>query len=116
MRIMVKSRKPVIVVIEPLYLDRMDAAAFLAVSVSTLEQLRRDDPTFPKARELSKRRAGWLVSELKQWGQAQPVAEFLPPSNTRGGTPARMAKAAARKAAAAQQMISQGHVSPDAEG
>lgn len=42
--------------IEPLYLDKIEAAAFLAVSISTFEKLLREDGTFPRPRALSAHR------------------------------------------------------------
>lgn len=68
--------------VPPLYLEREAAAAYLAVSLSTFEQLGRDDPSFPKGRALSKRRTGWLLEELRTWGLARPESTHLPPPNT----------------------------------
>lgn len=73
---------PTLVQVPPLYLEREAAAAYLAVSLSTFEQLGRDDPTFPKGRALSKRRTGWLLEELRTWGLARPQSACLPPENT----------------------------------
>ena len=68
--------------VEPLYLDKAEAAAFLSVSVSTFEKLLREDATFPRPRALSPNRNGYLVTELRVWGQARPIADRLPPANT----------------------------------
>jgi len=68
--------------IEPLYLDKVEAAAFLAVSVSTFEKLLRVDSSFPKPRALSAHRNGYLLAELRMWGEQRPIAERLPPANT----------------------------------
>lgn len=68
--------------IEPLYLDKIEAAAFLAVSISTLEKLLREDITFPRPRALSAHRNGYLLTELRMWGERRPVADRLPPANT----------------------------------
>ena len=70
--------------VEPLYLDREGAATFLAISVSTLEQLGREDPAFPKPRAVSRGRSAWLVAELREWGLQRPVSTRLPPRNCRG--------------------------------
>lgn len=67
---------------EPLYLDKAEAAAFLSVSVSTFEKLLREDTTFPRPRALSPNRNGYLVAELRRWGETRPVADRLPPANT----------------------------------
>ena len=68
--------------VEPLYLDKAEAAVFLSVSVSTFEKLLREDATFPRPRALSANRNGYLVAELRGWGEMRPVADRLPPANT----------------------------------
>ena len=68
--------------VEPLYLDKPEAAAFLSVSVSTFEKLLREDTTFPRPRALSANRNGYLVLELRGWGENRPIADRLPPGNT----------------------------------
>lgn len=68
--------------VEPLYLDKAEAAFFLAVSVSTFEKLLREDSTFPRPRALSANRNGYLVAELRSWGETRPIADRLPPANT----------------------------------
>ena len=68
--------------VEPLYLEKPAAAAYLAMSISTFEELGRTDPTFPQARLLSPRRTGYLLSELRAWGQDRPVSTLPPPPNT----------------------------------
>jgi prophage regulatory protein len=68
--------------VEPLYLDKVEAAAFLSVSVSTFEKLLREDATFPRPRALSANLNGYLVAELRDWGKTRPIAERLPPANT----------------------------------
>ena len=68
--------------VEPLYLDKVEAAAFLSVSVSTFEKLLREDATFPRPRALSANRNGNLVAELRGWGETRPIADRLPPANT----------------------------------
>lgn len=68
--------------VEPLYLDKAEAAVFLSVSVSTFEKLLREDATFPRPRALSANRNGYLVAELRGWGETRPIADRLPPANT----------------------------------
>lgn len=67
--------------IKPAALDREHAAAFLSISVTTLEQLQREGE-FPKPRQLSGRRVGFLVRELEEWLESRPVSQQLPPANT----------------------------------
>lgn len=69
------------VAIEPAYLEKADAAAFLAISESTLEKLVRES-ALPKPRSVSGKRVAWLVRELREWAEARPVSDNLPPPNT----------------------------------
>lgn len=69
-----------IVSIKPMYLEREEAAAFVALSESTmLAMVRTGD--FPKPRQLSKQRTGWLVRELEEWAEQRPVSDLPPPKN-----------------------------------
>lgn len=70
-----------VVGIEPAYLDKPAASAFVALSESSFEKLVREDKA-PKPRALSGRRVGWLVRELREWAESRPVSDFLPPANT----------------------------------
>jgi predicted DNA-binding transcriptional regulator AlpA len=87
-----KAKKPAaapIVHIRPLYLARPDAAAFLAISESTLDNLVARGE-LPKPRKVSKGRTAWLVEELEVWGRERPLSDHLPPENCgygRAGTP-----------------------------
>jgi prophage regulatory protein len=67
--------------VEPAYLDKSAAAAFMSLSESTFEQLVRNGVA-PKPRALSGRRVGWLLRELRAWAETMPVSEMLPPANT----------------------------------
>jgi predicted DNA-binding transcriptional regulator AlpA len=85
------SRPAGIVNVAPALLCREDAAAFLAISESTLDSLVAAGDA-PKPRKVSARRAAWLVEELTAWAKARPVSDFLPPVNCgygRGGKPVR---------------------------
>ena len=72
----------------PACLDRANAAAYLAISESTLEKLTREG-AFPKPRLLSGRRTGWLVRELDEWLEQRPVSGMAPPPNTGAPKPVR---------------------------
>jgi prophage regulatory protein len=69
-----------IVHIEPMYLAREEAAAFLSISTAQFERLVAAGD-LPKQRKLSAGRTGWLVEELRAWGHARPVSDLLPPEN-----------------------------------
>ncbi|MBF9263913.1 helix-turn-helix transcriptional regulator [Paracidovorax cattleyae] len=75
-----------IVSIKPAYLDREQAAAFVALKESTMLSLVRTGE-FPKPRLLSKQRTAWLVRELEEWAEKRPVSDLPPPPNAgqRGG-------------------------------
>lgn len=75
-------KKPVlpIVQIRPLYLARPDAAAFLAISESTLDALVARGEA-PKPRKVSAGRTAWLVEDLENWGRERPISDLLPPKN-----------------------------------
>lgn len=65
----------------PIYLDRAGAAACVSLSESTIERMVREGK-FPKPRQLSGARVGWLYRELLEWAEARPVSELPPPENT----------------------------------
>ena len=76
--------------IKPAALDRENAAAFLSISVSTLEKLQREGK-FPRPRMLSGHRVGYIVKELEEWLESRPVSDLLPPANTGALKPRRNA-------------------------
>ena len=57
------------------------AAAFVVMSVSTMEKLVRQG-SFPKPRKVSAKRVVFLVRELVEWLESRPVSDLLPPPNT----------------------------------
>ncbi|MGQ3001262.1 MAG: helix-turn-helix transcriptional regulator [Hydrogenophaga sp.] len=78
--------------IKPAYLERSDAARFLAMSETTMYRLGNEDPKFPRPRSLSDRRVAWLVRELEEWAESRPPADNLPPPNTGHGNRPRRAR------------------------
>ena len=68
---------------KPAYLDREGAAAFVSLSVITMERMVAKGD-FPAPRQLGGRRVGWLVRELDAWCEARPVSSNLPPVNCGG--------------------------------
>lgn len=75
------------VAVKPAYLDLEGTCSFVALGESTVEGLIRENK-FPKPRQLSGRRVGWLVRELEEWSESRPVSEQLPPKNTGAKKPA----------------------------
>lgn len=62
---------------KPAILALADAAAYVALSPMGMRRLMATGD-FPKSRELSGRRIGWLVRELDEWAEARPVSAMLP--------------------------------------
>ena len=52
--------------ITPVFLDLPTVAQVVALSAATIERLEREGQ-FPKRRQLSGQRVGWLVREVQQW-------------------------------------------------
>lgn len=80
-----KKDRPPIVSIRPMFLARADAAAYLALSESTLDALvaRRQAPM---PRKLSAGRVAWLVEDLDEWARSRPDSDLLPPVNSGFGS------------------------------
>lgn len=71
------AERPALVSMEPIAVDRVEAARALGIAVSTFEgHVSRG--TLPKPRQLGGR-AIWLVDELRATARALPVSEMLPP-------------------------------------
>lgn len=67
--------------IKPLYVDKPTLSKITSLSESSLEKLMRESK-FPRPRQLSAGRAGWLMREVEAWAEACPPSEMLPPANT----------------------------------
>ena len=79
------------IAIKPAYLELENAAAYVALSATTVQRLVREE-SFPKPRQLADRRVGWLVRELDTWSENRPISNLPPPKNT--GARKQSAKAA----------------------
>lgn len=66
---------------KPLYIDRQTLPGVVAMSLSTIEEEIRQG-RFPKPRQVSGRRVGWLVRELEEWAEARPQSDLPCPPNT----------------------------------
>lgn len=66
---------------KPLYLELEAVASVVALAATTIQRLVREG-TFPKPRQLSGRRVGWLVREIEEWAEGRPVSDLPPPANT----------------------------------
>ncbi len=81
-----------------LYVTLEEAAAIVALSVSTMQDLVRNK-NFPAPRQLSGRRGGWLMREVEAWAESRPPSDLPPPPNT-GAKKPRPRKSAAEPSAA----------------
>ncbi|MEG0040865.1 MAG: AlpA family phage regulatory protein [Massilia sp.] len=66
---------------KPIYLELEAVAGAVALAASTVQRLVREN-AFPKPRQLSGRRVGWLVREVEEWAETRPVSDLLPPTNS----------------------------------
>lgn len=69
------------IVVTPVLLDLQTVAQVVALSESTVQELVRQDD-FPKPRQMSGRRVGWLLREVEAWAESRPVSNLPPPPNT----------------------------------
>jgi len=69
---------------KPAILDLSGVCGYVALSESTVQKLVRE-AEFPKPRQLSGRRVGWLTREVDEWTEARPIADLLPPVNCEVG-------------------------------
>lgn len=68
--------------IEPLAVDKATAAAMLAgIGISTFEELSRTEPLL-QPRQISKKRVGYPVENLRKWLASRPVSDQLPPPDS----------------------------------
>ena len=81
------------VAVTPIFLDLPTVAKVVAMSTAAIERLERDGQ-FPKRRQISGRRVGWLLREVEEWAESRPVSQLPPPPNT-GAPKPRAARAAA---------------------
>lgn len=79
--------------INPIYVDLPTVAAIVCLSESNVQKLVREK-AFPRQRQISGRRVGWLLREVNEWAEARPHSDLPPPANTgakkkRAPTPAQ---------------------------
>lgn len=66
--------------IKPIYLNRESVAAFVSLSVPTVERMVAQG-VFPAPRQLTGKRVGWLVREVEEWAESRPLSTNLPVPN-----------------------------------
>jgi len=75
---------------KPLYITMDTLPEVVGLSKSTIKSEIRAS-RFPKPRQLSGRRTGWLVREIEDWAETRPVSDLPPPPNTSAGGANRQA-------------------------
>lgn len=80
---MLKENKPeTVVTTKPAALGRQEAAAYLSLSTTMVEELTAAGAGFPQPVQLSKRRVAWLTAELDAWLASRPRSNCLPPEGS----------------------------------
>jgi prophage regulatory protein len=82
--------------LRPAAIDIDQVAAYLSLSVRTVNTLVQKSD-FPKPRQLSGRRVGYLLREVDEWLEARPVSDQPPPVNCefgRAGNPNKVKSSA----------------------
>ncbi len=70
-------------IMKRIYVDLPEVAGLLTLATATVQKMVRED-AFPKPRQLSGRRVGWLLREVEEWAETRPVSDLPPPANTCG--------------------------------
>lgn len=76
-----------------LYYEKSELPAATTLSETTIEVEIRQG-RFPKPRQISGKRTGYLVEEVVAWARSRPVSDQPPPANTGAKKPRRAATAA----------------------
>ena len=63
--------------IQPIIVKKDVAAAIVALSESTIDNLEKAGD-FPRRRRISNGLVGYLVRELEEWAESRPVSDLLP--------------------------------------
>jgi len=73
--------RPISVDVEPIFIELPVVSKIVSLGESTVQKLVREEQ-FPKPRQTSDRRVGWLLREVREWAEARPVSDLPPPANT----------------------------------
>lgn len=71
-----------------LYYEKSELPGATTLSESTIEEEIRQG-RFPKPRQLTGRRVGYLVEDVIEWARSRPVSDLPPPPNTGARKPRR---------------------------
>jgi prophage regulatory protein len=72
--------------------EKDELPAVTKLGLTTIEEEIRQG-RFPKPRQLSPRRVGWLAREIEEWLESRPIADLAPPPNTGARKPRAAARA-----------------------
>jgi len=67
--------------IPAIYADLPTVSALVTLSEASIQKMVTRDE-FPKPRQLSGRRVGWLLREVTEWAESRPHSDLAPPPNT----------------------------------
>lgn len=67
--------------VKRIYVDLPEVASLVTLATATIQRLVREN-AFPKPRQLSANRVGWLLREVEAWAEERPVSDLPPPANT----------------------------------
>ena len=72
-----KPKRQAFAPVKPLYVDPAQAPDVVRLPPSTIYELEHAG-LFPRRRQLSGRRVGFLLRELEEWAESRPVSTILP--------------------------------------
>lgn len=67
--------------VKRIYVDLPEVASLVTLATATIQRLVRENG-FPRPRQLSANRVGWLLREVEAWAEERPVSDLPPPPNT----------------------------------
>ena len=67
--------------VKRIYVDLPEVASVLSLATATIQKMVRENE-FPRPRQLSGRRVGWLLREVEAWAEERPISDLPPPPNT----------------------------------
>jgi prophage regulatory protein len=67
--------------IKRIYVDLPEVADLVTLGVATIQRMVRENQ-FPRPRQLSRNRVGWLLKEVEAWAEGRPISDIPPPPNT----------------------------------
>lgn len=73
---------------DELFYEKHELPRVTKLGMTTIQEEMRQGH-FPKPRQLSPNRVGWLAREVEAWAESRPVSSIAPPKNTGAKKPRR---------------------------